>query len=315
MTAAVEFSHVSKTYSQSQKTEALHDISFSIEPGEFFGLLGMNGAGKSTLIHLLSGISFLKEGDIKVFGHCVQKEPMLTKRLLGVVPQDMAIDPFFSIDKMISFFTKMAGVIPDPEWIDYLFEALHLEPHRHKSAKQLSGGMKRRVMIMKALVHKPKVLILDEPTAGVDVELRHEIWNFISDLHQTGLTIILTTHYLEEAERFCNRIGILKKGQLVALTSKSELLKSGKRPKLVFEVGAISWSMEQKQRLEREGIEFQKGLSERCYLKKNYEAQDPSSMEKALHDLKLFCQGEALKVYGMESEVSSLEDVFLTIAH
>jgi ABC-2 type transport system ATP-binding protein len=207
------------------KTEALKGVSFEIRRGEYFGLLGPNGAGKSTLINLIAGLARIDSGRIAVLGSDVVREYRAARRSLGVVPQELVYDPFFPVRDLLrlqaGYYGCGRGYWP---WIDHLLEELELTGQRDDTMRQLSGGMKRRVLIAQALVHKPDVVILDEPTAGVDVELRRTLWRFTRELHGQGRTIVLTTHYLEEAEELCGRIAILHHGELKVLEDKRALL-------------------------------------------------------------------------------------------
>ena len=204
---------------------AVNNISFAIEPGEIFGLLGPNGAGKSTTINMIGGVSRIGSGSIEIFGHDNQSDCRTTRRLVGVMHQEIVIDNFFTIDQALRLHAGYYGVRDDAAWRQRLIERLGLKPHLHKVMIKLSGGMKRRFMIAKALIHKPRLLILDEPTAGVDVELRHTLWDFVREINRQGTTILLTTHYLEEAEQMCDRIAIMNHGDLIALESTTTLLK------------------------------------------------------------------------------------------
>jgi ABC-2 type transport system ATP-binding protein len=221
-TAALDINNLSKVYDGSK---AVNDISFKIEPGEIFGLLGPNGAGKSTTINMIGGVSRIGSGSIEIFGFDNQKEALTTRRLVGVMHQEIVIDNFFTIDQALRFHAGYYGVRDDAAWRQQLIDRLGLKPHLHKVMIKLSGGMKRRFMIAKALIHKPRLLILDEPTAGVDVELRHTLWDFVREINQQGTTILLTTHYLEEAEQMCGRLAIMNHGKLIALESTRTLLK------------------------------------------------------------------------------------------
>lgn len=211
-----------KTYSNG--FTALKGVSFSVQSGEFFGLLGPNGAGKTTLISAMAGLSRLTSGHISICGHDVQREPNTTRKLLGVVPQELVFDPFFSVREALLFQSGYFGLHKNDEWIDEIITNLGLADKANTNTRNLSGGMKRRVMVALALVHRPPVIVLDEPTAGVDVELRQNLWQFITRLNKAGHTIILTTHYLEEAQSLCNRIAMLKHGEIVALDSTENLL-------------------------------------------------------------------------------------------
>ncbi|MFN3493944.1 MAG: ABC transporter ATP-binding protein [Hydrogenophaga sp.] len=224
---AVSFQDVSKVFSSSRgELRALDGVSFDIQPGEFFGLLGPNGAGKTTLISILAGLTRPTSGAIKVHGHDVQKDYQAARRQLGVVPQELVFDPFFSVREALKIQSGYFGITGNGAWIDQLLEGLGLADRANANMRQLSGGMKRRVLIAQALVHKPPVIVLDEPTAGVDVELRQNLWQFVSGLNRSlGSTVLLTTHYLEEAEALCGRIAMLKQGRVLALESTSELLR------------------------------------------------------------------------------------------
>lgn len=223
---AVSFQQVSKTYPTSRgDLHALQSVSFDIEPGEFFGLLGPNGAGKTTLISVLAGLARATSGRVLVHGHDVQADYAAARRQLGVVPQELVFDPFFNVREALRIQSGYFGIQRNEAWIDELLEGLGLADKATANMRQLSGGMKRRVLIAQALVHKPPVIVLDEPTAGVDVELRQTLWQFVSDLNKRlGSTVLLTTHYLEEAEALCGRIAMLKQGRVVALESTSALL-------------------------------------------------------------------------------------------
>ncbi|MFZ4552661.1 MAG: ABC transporter ATP-binding protein [Aquabacterium sp.] len=223
--SAVTFQHVSKTFSSGGRTvRALNDVSFDIAEGEFFGLLGPNGAGKTTLISILAGLSCASGGRVSVLGHDVVSEYGESRRALGVVPQELVFDPFFSVRETLRIQSAYFGLRHNDDWIDELLANLGLSDKADANMRQLSGGMKRRVLVAQALVHRPPVIVLDEPTAGVDVELRQTLWHFIARLNKAGHTVLLTTHYLEEAEALCHRIGMLKKGELVALDRTSALL-------------------------------------------------------------------------------------------
>jgi ABC-2 type transport system ATP-binding protein len=203
---------------------AVKGLSFSINPGEIFGLLGPNGAGKSTTINMIAGVTRIGGGSIEVFGYDNQRDYRVTRRLIGVMHQEVVIDNFFTIDQTLKFHAGYYGVRVDPAWRQMLIDRLGLGPHLHKVMIKLSGGLKRRFMIAKAMLHKPRLLILDEPTAGVDVELRHTLWEFVREINQAGTTILLTTHYLEEAEQMCGRIAIMHHGELIALETTGSLL-------------------------------------------------------------------------------------------
>ena len=221
MTPAIQIQNIVKQY---PKLTALNGVNLEVKQGEFFGLLGPNGAGKTTLISILAGLTRATSGSAQVMGFDVQRDYQQTRRALGVVPQELSFDPFFSVYETLKWQSGYFGIKNNQAWIDELLENLGLTDKADVNMRALSGGMKRRVLVAQALVHRPQVIILDEPTAGVDVELRQSLWAFISRLHRDGHTIILTTHYLEEAEQLCERIAILKKGEVVALDRTSTLL-------------------------------------------------------------------------------------------
>ena len=215
---------------------AVDGISLEIEPGEFFGLLGPNGAGKTTMISILAGLTRPDKGCARVMGHDVQTDYAKARRMLGVVPQELVFDPFFNVRELLRIQSGYFGVKNNDAWIDELLESLGLADKAGANMRQLSGGMKRRVLVAQALVHKPPVIVLDEPTAGVDVELRQTLWQFIAKLNKQGHTVLLTTPYLEEAEALCGRIAMLQRGRLVALDHTSNLLKAASSNVLRFKV-------------------------------------------------------------------------------
>lgn len=221
MVHAVEIADVARRYGA---VEALAGVSLTVEKGEFFGLLGPNGAGKTTLISILAGLVRADRGRARVMGHDVIDDYRSARRSLGVVPQELVFDPFFSVRETLSIQAGYFGLRNAGDWIDEILESLGLATKADANMRSLSGGMKRRVLVGQALVHKPPVIVLDEPTAGVDVELRQSLWAFIRKLNRDGHTIILTTHYLQEAEALCGRIAMLKSGRVVALDTTRNLL-------------------------------------------------------------------------------------------
>jgi len=234
---AISFQSVSKTFGSSRGTlTALDHVSFDIEEGEFFGLLGPNGAGKTTLISILAGLTRASSGRVAVRGHDVQSDYAQARRQLGVVPQELVFDPFFTVREALRIQSGYFGVRNNEAWISELLDSLGLADKANANMRQLSGGMKRRVLVAQALVHKPPVIVLDEPTAGVDVELRQTLWQFIARLNREGHSVLLTTHYLEEAEALCGRIAMLKAGRVVALERTSDLLKAASSNVLRFKI-------------------------------------------------------------------------------
>ncbi|HLE65728.1 MAG TPA: ABC transporter ATP-binding protein [Burkholderiales bacterium] len=223
MPAAIEIRNVEKRYGELQ---ALGRIDLDILQGEFFGLLGPNGAGKTTLIGVIAGLVRADAGAVRVMGADVVSDYRVARRLLGVVPQELVFDPFFTVRETLRFQSGYFGLRRNDDWIDEVMRHLDLTAKADANMRALSGGMKRRVLVAQALVHRPAVIVLDEPTAGVDVELRQGLWQFIRELNRGGHTIVLTTHYLEEAEQLCGRIAMLKAGRIVALDSTRNLLET-----------------------------------------------------------------------------------------
>ena len=222
MPAAIELREVHKRFGDLQ---ALSGIDLEVPQGEFFGLLGPNGAGKTTLISVLAGLVRADLGSARIMGHDVRSDYRAARRSLGVVPQELVFDPFFTVRETLLLQSGYFGMRDNRAWIDEVMHNLDLASKAEVNMRALSGGMKRRVLVAQALVHKPPVIVLDEPTAGVDVELRQALWQFVRRLNDDGHTIVLTTHYLEEAEALCGRIAMLKQGRVVALDSTSNLLK------------------------------------------------------------------------------------------
>ena len=218
--------NLSKIYSKnnSETVNALNNLNLDVKQGEIFGLLGPNGAGKSTFINILGGIVIKSEGSVNVWGYDLDKDPRQVRASLGIVPQEVNLDPFFNPRRLLELHAGMYGVKKKDRITNEILKLVSLENNADSYARSLSGGMKRRLLIAKALVHKPPILILDEPTAGVDVELRKNLWENVKLLNKIGVTIILTTHYLIEAEEMCDRIGILSKGNLVALDTTKNLV-------------------------------------------------------------------------------------------
>ncbi|MDO9470764.1 MAG: ABC transporter ATP-binding protein [Nitrosomonas sp.] len=221
MLPAIEVKQVCKHFGN---LRALTDIDLEIHAGEFFALLGPNGAGKTTLISIIAGLTLANKGSVHVMGHDVRTQYQQARRNLGVVPQELVFDPFFTVREVLLIQSGYYGIKENARWVDEIIERLDLSDKANANMRALSGGMKRRVLVAQALVHKPPVIILDEPTAGVDVELRQTLWDFIKQLNQDGHTIVLTTHYLEEAETLCHRVAMLKEGQIVALDSTQNLI-------------------------------------------------------------------------------------------
>jgi ABC-2 type transport system ATP-binding protein len=298
---AISFQSVSKAYPSPRGPQgstflALDRVSLDVEEGEFFGLLGPNGAGKTTLISILAGLTRANSGTVTVLGHDVQLDYAQARRKLGVVPQELVFDPFFNVREALRFQSGYFGIRHNDAWIDELLESLGLTDKANANMRQLSGGMKRRVLVAQALVHKPPVIVLDEPTAGVDVELRQTLWQFISKLNKLGHTVLLTTHYLEEAEALCGRIAMLKSGRVVALDSTSALLKSGTSNLLRFKIdGELPQTLAAQARVTGRVVQFP--------------AQDAQAIEQYLAAVR----EAGLTALDVEIRRADLEDVFLSV--
>lgn len=294
---AISFQNVAKTYTGARGNfRALNGVSFDIEEGEFFGLLGPNGAGKTTLISILAGLVRATSGNVLVRGHDVQSAYAEARRQLGVVPQELVFDPFFTVREALRIQSGYFGVKNNDAWIDELLSSLGLADKAGSNMRQLSGGMKRRVLVAQALVHRPPVIVLDEPTAGVDVELRQTLWQFIARLNREGHTVLLTTHYLEEAEALCSRIAMLKAGEVVALERTSELLKAASSNVLRFKVdGALPREFEGKARVTGRIVQVP--------------AHDAHEIEQHLAVIRQ----AGLRVEDVEIRKADLEDVFIDV--
>jgi ABC-2 type transport system ATP-binding protein len=294
---AVRFDHVSKTYDTARGSfQALQDVSFEIRQGEFFGLLGPNGAGKTTLIGTLAGLGLATAGRVTVMGHDVVADYASARRALGIVPQELVFDPFFSVIDTLRIQSGYFGVRNNEGWIEELLAALGLSDKAGANMRQLSGGMKRRVLVAQALVHRPPVIVLDEPTAGVDVELRQTLWQFISGLNRAGHTVLLTTHYLEEAEALCGRIGMLKQGRLVALDTTTALLSGRASTMLRFKTDDALPA----------AVAAQARVTGRIVQAKAHDATEVEAMLAAL-------RAAGVRVEDLEIGRADLEDVFLEI--
>ncbi|MBN3810429.1 ABC transporter ATP-binding protein [Paraburkholderia sp. Ac-20347] len=298
---AIEIRNVKKRYKELQ---ALKGVSFTVEEGEFFGLLGPNGAGKTTLISALAGLARADEGTIEVRGHDVVTDYRNARRNLGVVPQELVFDPFFTVRETLRIQSGYFGLRNNDAWIDEVMANLDLTEKADVNMRALSGGMKRRVLVAQALVHRPPVIVLDEPTAGVDVELRQTLWKFIARLNREGHTIVLTTHYLEEAEELCDRIAMLRRGEVVALERTSTLLQrfAGTQLFLRFSEGALPTEL---RALEVDTSNLPNGGGNQHLLRLNsYE-----DVERIL----ALCRANGCKLEEMEVRKADLEDVFVQV--
>jgi len=234
---AIEIKNLSKTYQKSAKSpakEALKSINLQIKKGSFFGLLGPNGAGKSTIINTLAGLVNKTSGEVKICGIDIDQDQQQSKFKIGIVPQELIIDPFFNVRETLEIYAGYYGIKKSQRRTDEIIEALGLKDKAKAAPRSLSGGMRRRLLVAKALVHSPEILVLDEPTAGVDVELRNQLWNYVRNLNEQGTTILLTTHYLEEAEELCDEIAIINHGSVIACDKKSNLMKLMNEKELII---------------------------------------------------------------------------------
>jgi ABC-2 type transport system ATP-binding protein len=298
MKKAILFNKVKKNFG---KLEALKGIDLTIEEGEFFALLGPNGAGKSTLINILAGLAKPSSGSIKVMGYDVIQDYQNTRRSLGIVPQELVFDPFFNVREMLRFQAGYFGKgRENDDWIDEVIEGLDLQDKANTNMRMLSGGMKRRALIAQALVHKPPVIVLDEPTAGVDVELRKKLWQFIKKLNQKGHTIVLTTHYLEEAETLCSRVAMMDQGKIVALDKTKNLLKRFSAKNLNL-------------RLDLKGKKIPASIQK---LMKNLDQHSISFLIEEITEVEFIIselKKSKIKILDMELTNSDLENVFLKL--
>ena len=298
MKKAILFNKVKKNFG---KLEALKGIDLTIEEGEFFALLGPNGAGKSTLINILAGLAKPSSGSIKVMGYDVIQDYQNARRSLGIVPQELVFDPFFNVREMLRFQAGYFGKgRENDDWIDEVIEGLDLQDKANTNMRMLSGGMKRRALIAQALVHKPPVIVLDEPTAGVDVELRKKLWQFIKKLNQKGHTIVLTTHYLEEAETLCSRVAMMDQGKIVALDKTKNLLKR-------FSAKNLNLRLDLKGKKIPASIQkLMKNLDQRSI---SFLIEEITEVEFIISELKK----SKIKILDMELTNSDLENVFLKL--
>ena len=292
---AVSFKDVARRYGN---VVALSSVDLDVQAGEFFGLLGPNGAGKTTLISILAGLVRAHRGTVSVMGHDVVSDYRNARRLLGVVPQELVFDPFFTVRETLRFQAGYFGIVDADDWIDEILAHLDLTSKADANMRALSGGMKRRVLVGQALVHRPPVIVLDEPTAGVDVELRQSLWAFIRRLNREGHTVILTTHYLEEAEALCGRIAMMKSGRIVALDTKQNLLSrfAGLTVRLAAQRLPERWY--ERVLRQEEGL-FVLGLASHA------------DLEALLGDLR----HEAIAIADLSLAETDLEQVFLRIMH
>jgi ABC-2 type transport system ATP-binding protein len=297
MVPAIQLERISKNYGG---IRALDAVSLTIGQGEIFGLLGPNGAGKTTLINILAGLVLASGGSARVLGHDVAMDYRAARRALGVVPQELVFDPFFTVREALEFQSGYFGLRDNRDWIEEVMQNLDLTDRAGTNMRALSGGMKRRVLVAQALVHKPPVIVLDEPTAGVDVELRQALWHFVRRLNRDGHTIVLTTHYLEEAEALCGRIAMLKHGRIVALDTTQNLLRlhSGCYVELRLQPDRLPETLAALVALRREG-------GYRLALR------DYTEVERVIAELR----SAGIAIQEMELLQPDLEEIFVQIMH
>ena len=299
-TPAIDIKGLTKSYGE---LKALNGVNISIKKGEFFGLLGPNGAGKTTTINILTGLVFKESGSAKVFGKDTIKDFRYTRSKIGIAAQEFSVDWFFPIEKLLFFQAGYYGIKPKDAkpLVDSLLNRLGLSSKRNSRLRQLSGGMKRRFQIAKALVHDPEILILDEPTAGVDVELRRDLWKYLQDLHSRGKTILLTTHYIEEAELLCENVAIIDNGKILKMGAPKELTRE------LGEAG-ITVVLENLNGLNKKDLESYKYTSDKNRL--HFSVKDP---DEELPKIIRVLSNAGLHIQKIESNKSSLEDVFLNL--
>jgi len=286
----------------SNSINALNNLNLDVKEGEIFGLLGPNGAGKTTFINILAGTVIKTSGEVNVWGFNLDKNPRQVRASIGVVPQEIVLDPFFSPRKLLELQAGLYGVKKKERITDNILKLVSLDKQANSYARSLSGGMKRRLLIAKALVHQPPIIFLDEPTAGVDVELRKNLWENVKSLNKQGVTIILTTHYLEEAEEMCNRIGILNKGNLVALDSTKNLLNNILTKKVTFKIN--------------KKIEIKDNELDSLKIISNKENEICISYEKSkvnIEEVINLIKKTNVKIYDISTDDGDLEDVFLLL--
>ncbi|MDG1982807.1 MAG: ABC transporter ATP-binding protein [Alphaproteobacteria bacterium] len=301
---ALEIKNLTKTYQDESEYYALDDVSLNVKAGSIFGLLGPNGAGKSTLINIISGIVFKSSGDVSVWGMDIEKERKQSKLAVGIVPQELNIDAFFTPDELLDLHSGMFNVPKALRKTKELLKLMDLSDKAKSYSRKLSGGMRRRLLVAKAMVHSPPILILDEPTAGVDVELRQKLWNHFKDLNKLGVTIILTTHYLEEAEYLCDDIAIINKGKIIANENKKSLLTKFNEKLIYIKLKKKKISDEDKISLKKIGDV--KIVSDTVEITFKPNETSMNSIIKTLYN-------SSLDILDLSTKDASLEDVFINM--
>ena len=296
--------NLNKIYSKnsSNSIQAINNLNLEVKEGEIFGLLGPNGAGKSTFINILAGTTIKTSGEVNVWGFNLDKNPRQVRASIGIVPQEVNVDPFFTPKNLLELQAGMYGIRKKDRITDTILKLVSLEKQAESYTRALSGGMKRRLLVAKALVHKPPIIILDEPTAGVDVELRNNLWDNVKQLNKNGVTIILTTHYLHEAEEMCDRIGILNKGNLVALDTTKNLLKK-------IQTKIVKFSIDKKVSIDNGSLKSINVLSsETNELTVSYE-KNALNISEIIN----FINDQNIKIFDISTDDGDLEDVFIRL--
>ena len=302
---ALTVENLTKIYSNSKskkENKALNNLTFEVKEGEVFGLLGPNGAGKTTFLSILGGTVIKSSGDINVWGFDLDKNPRQVRASLGIVPQEVNLDAFFSPKKLLELQAGLYGIKKEDRITDLILKMVALEDKANAYSRSLSGGMKRRLLIAKAMVHQPPILILDEPTAGVDVELRNNLWNNVKKLNKEGVTIILTTHYLLEAQEMCDRIAIIDKGNLVALDTTKRLLERIQTKKINFKVESVDLN----KILSMRGIKFK-------IISKNLITASYEKSSLNFGEIVNYFNQNNIKIEDIATDDGDLEDVFVQL--
>ena len=296
--------NLNKIYSKnsSNSIQAINNLNLEVKEGEIFGLLGPNGAGKSTFINILAGTTIKTSGEVNVWGFNLDKNPRQVRASIGIVPQEVNVDPFFTPKNLLELQAGMYGIRKKDRITDTILKLVSLEKQAESYTRALSGGMKRRLLVAKALVHKPPIIILDEPTAGVDVELRNNLWDNVKQLNKNGVTIILTTHYLHEAEEMCDRIGILNKGNLVALDTTKNLLKK-------IQTKIVKFLINKKVSIDNSSLKSINILSSKTNeLTVSYE-KNALNISEIIN----FINDQNIKIFDISTDDGDLEDVFIRL--
>ena len=301
---ALKVEKLTKIYSikSSKKITALNNLNLEVKQGEIFGLLGPNGAGKTTFLNILAGIVIKNSGNVNVWGYDIDQNPRQVRSSIGIVPQEVNLDPFFSPGKLLELHAGLYGIPKKDRITHEILKMVSLENQANTYARSLSGGMKRRLLIAKAMVHRPPILVLDEPTAGVDVELKKNLWNNVKKLNQQGVTIILTTHLMYEAEEMCNRIAIINKGNLIKLDTTENLLNSIKNKKVIFKVKKINHINPS----EANGIKFSYNSNNEITV--TYE-RGKHKIDEVINKVK----NSGMEIFDISTEEGNLEDVFVDL--